>query len=73
MQNGAWLSQPPRALWLTGPAPCARFYRKLRRRTNKPDMLEGVRFAVLGLGDTNYSQFWCGWRRRAPSLCPAPR
>ena len=39
------------------PDNCATFYSRLRRRSNPPDMLQGVKFAVLGLGDQNYTDF----------------
>eukprot|EP00163_Fabomonas_tropica_P030858 TRINITY_DN7144_c0_g1_i2.p1 TRINITY_DN7144_c0_g1~~TRINITY_DN7144_c0_g1_i2.p1 ORF type:complete len:745 (-),score=144.72 TRINITY_DN7144_c0_g1_i2:95-2287(-) len=35
----------------------AKFYKLVKRRSNPSDWLSGVRFAILGLGDTNYSSF----------------
>lgn len=42
-----------------GEAPdnCDRFRSFIRRRSNATDMLKHLKFAVLGLGDTNYDQF----------------
>eukprot|EP00854_Cymbomonas_tetramitiformis_P004180 gene4180-5158_t len=39
------------------PDNCAKFYSQLGRRKNPPDLLKGVKYAVLGLGDQNYSAF----------------
>jgi methionine synthase reductase len=36
------------------------FCRHLRKRTHPKTLLAGKRFAILGLGDTNYDKFWCG-------------
>lgn len=41
-------------LFCVSPA-CGRF---LKRRTQPKDLLEGLAFSVLGLGDTNYDKFW---------------
>lgn len=35
-----------------------RFWRFIKRRTQPKDLLEGLPFTVLGLGDTNYDKFW---------------
>lgn len=35
------------------------FCRHLRKRTQPKALLAGKRFAILGLGDTNYDKFWC--------------
>ena len=42
-----------------GDAPdnAARFFAAVRRRSNAGDALEGVRYTVLGLGDSNYTRF----------------
>ena len=34
------------------------FCRSLRKRTQPKTLLAGKRFAILGLGDTNYDKFW---------------
>ncbi|CAN0050563.1 unnamed protein product, partial [Ectocarpus sp. 8 AP-2014] len=34
-----------------------RFWRFLKRRTQPKDLLQGLPFALLGLGDTNYDKF----------------
>ncbi|CAN0412889.1 unnamed protein product, partial [Laminaria digitata] len=34
-------------------------HRFLRRRAQPKDLLQGLPFALLGLGDTNYDKFWC--------------
>ncbi|CAM9734341.1 unnamed protein product, partial [Phaeothamnion confervicola] len=39
------------------PENCDRFWRHLKRRTHPKDVLEGVHFAMLGLGDSNYDKF----------------
>jgi methionine synthase reductase len=42
-----------------GDAPdnCDRFWRYLKRRSHGPDVLNGMKFTILGLGDTNYDKF----------------
>ena len=35
-----------------------RFWRYIRRRRDPPN-LNGMKFTVLALGDTNYDRFWC--------------
>ncbi|CAN0356003.1 unnamed protein product, partial [Hapterophycus canaliculatus] len=35
-----------------------RFWRFIKRRAHPKDLLEGLPFSVLGLGDTNYDKFW---------------
>ena len=42
-----------------GDAPdnAARFFTQLKRKSNADDMLRGVQFSVLGMGDQNYSAF----------------
>ena len=39
------------------PDNCDKFQRFLKRKALAADMLKGLRFAVLGLGDTNYNEF----------------
>ena len=39
------------------PDNCDKFQRFLKRKAHAADMLKGLRFAVLGLGDTNYNEF----------------
>ena len=41
------------------PEAACKLYRALKRRNKRPD-LSGLRFAYLGLGDTNYTQFCNG-------------
>ena len=41
------------------PETAAKLFRALKRRNMRPD-LSGLRFAYLGLGDTNYTQFCNG-------------
>ena len=38
-------------------------WRRLGKRSDEADLLGGLRFAYLGLGDSNYSQFCNGPRR----------
>ena len=42
------------------PEAAARFFRVLRRRGSRRPVLSRLRFAYLGLGDTNYTQFCNG-------------
>ena len=39
------------------PDNCDRFWRYVKRRSHAKDLLSGVNFSVLGLGDTNYDKF----------------
>ena len=39
------------------PDNCERFWRYLKRRSLESNLLEGMEYAVLGLGDTNYDKF----------------
>mmetsp|Transcript_23806 Transcript_23806/g.31125 ORF Transcript_23806/g.31125 Transcript_23806/m.31125 type:complete len:961 (-) Transcript_23806:204-3086(-) len=39
------------------PENCDRFWRFLKRKTQPKDMLKGLQYTVLGLGDTNYDKF----------------
>ena len=39
------------------PDNCVKFHRFLKRKAHAADMLKGLHFAVLGLGDTNYNEF----------------
>ena len=41
----------------------AELHHVCRRKSNKPGMLEGVKFCVLGLGDSNYTRFMGAPRR----------
>ena len=36
------------------------FWRKIKKKTLAPDHFSHIRFAILGLGDSNYSQFCNG-------------
>ena len=40
------------------PENASKFWRKIRRRTQKSDLCSSIRFTILGLGDTNYDKFW---------------
>ncbi|GAQ83041.1 NADP/FAD dependent oxidoreductase [Klebsormidium nitens] len=39
------------------PENCERFHNALKRRTHAADLLAGVQFTVLGLGDSNYTTY----------------
>ena len=39
------------------PDNCDRFWRYLKRRSHPKDLLTGVHYTVLGVGDTNYDKF----------------
>jgi NADPH-ferrihemoprotein reductase len=39
------------------PENCERFHNALKRKTHAPDLLNGLHFSVLGLGDSNYTTY----------------
>lgn len=40
------------------PDNAGKFWRWVRRRSQPKDLLKGMKYTVLGLGDTNYDKFW---------------
>lgn len=65
---------PGAAAIIAPPALSRSFWRHLRLRSLPAGMLQGLRFTVLALGDTNYSQFWCAapGRTRTVARTPTP-
>lgn len=39
------------------PDNCAKFYAGIRKKSNTSDILKGIKFTCLGLGDSNYTRF----------------
>lgn len=50
------------------PENAGKFWRYVKRRTQPKDMLAGLHFTVLGLGDTNYDKFWYAVRNGRGTL-----
>ncbi len=67
-ERGVFFSRLLNYLWLTSPfvagaaadavAGAVAVARFIKRRTHPKDMLAGLPFTLLGLGDTNYDKFW---------------
>jgi len=50
------------------PENAVKFHKKIKQRSNPKDMFQGVTYAVLGLGDTNYSYF-CETAKKIQKRC----
>ena len=51
------------------PETTERLWRRIKKRSLAPDHLAGLRIAVLGLGDTNYTQFCNGPKTLRSRIC----